>query len=264
MTAVARRSLDFLILAPDPAVIPPVATDLFALRLTMPEQELLVQNFDVVDQIWEPEFLDSVYEKVAALESPNTSGDLLAIATSLPNSKLPCSLRQLLNENWKPTPKTCCELSSSRCRTCATLGTLFVLKSMLGEDNWAETRGGQTNRQVREARRAAGLDGGRGRDDSHAGAAAGIRGQDRRRGRGAARSAGEHAALESADYFDARAQLRRKQKKSKKDDKDDKDKLLDVPLEITADAEVLNSYTLRWPEGLEGKTSAPVSPMLLY
>jgi hypothetical protein len=264
----ARRSIDTLFYAPDTQLIR--AGEDQALRSVFAGMApaLLEENSRAIEVLWSQAFLDKLGQRLrdagGALDEPG----LFALATSLPCDSLRPIVRAHLykHRNDGDALTRAAHFTASAMRD---PGMLLVLKSLPrdeGQTRALPRKGPAANPQLQRAAAE------RKAKQAWSSAVQTMVGTLNRRfeiagevARLAARRttpAASTGALESVE--DLNRLLDERKAKQQDAQPPDDDATPSLPLAMPGEAKLLASHHIRWPEDLEGRTTAPTSPLVVH
>jgi len=270
LVAQARRSIDNFIGACDTQYLRATTDAAVRSALMSLEPAQLQQSYQTAEVLWSQASIDKLAARLEELQNPQEDGELMALATSLPADALRPIVRKHLFEHWTDGDA----LTKTPQFTATAIrdpGMLLVLKSLPREDAQARalpSRGGAKNpQQQRLAKeRQAKL--------AWMSAVQTLVGTLNRRceiaGRVARLSAARKSTtsstqpVESVEDLNRLIEKRRQASTNATPPDAPSDAMQLLPLEIPAGAEVEVDCQLRWPEQLEGRLSAPVSPLVIH
>ena len=265
----SRRSIDSLIGACDTTPLRGATDEAVRSALLSTEPPQLQESYRIAEVLWSKTCIDKLATRLRELQNPHENGDLVALTTSLPADELRSIVREHLFKHWTDgdaltkTP----QFTASAIRD---PGMLLVFKSLPRDDAPTRTspsRGGANNpqqqRQAKERQAKAAwmlavqtfvstLN----RRFEIAGRVAPLR---------ATRASTDRATqlVGSVEDFNRLIQ-ERKQSPNDAPPLESTPDATQLPLEIPADTELEVVYHLRWPEQLEGRFSASISPLVVH
>jgi hypothetical protein len=267
-----KRILDDLWGVPDAQHMRSTA-DMRSANIALPDASKSAESFRVADHLWSDGFVSALGRRLEEIGTPTDEPDLWAIATSIPNSQLRRTSREILMKHWREGEVVthAQQFSPANMRD---PGMLAVLKSLPREDSLGKPKqrelmkaNAQAARVVkeREARQA-----------WQTAARAMVSALNRRleyaarieqlvATRNSSNAASRRIdSAEDLDQFVEQASKHPEPTSAASDEgtsgKDVRDTLIELPPQARPTA----VFRAQWPEYLEGKIAAPVSPLRLH
>jgi hypothetical protein len=245
------------------------SAELRTANLAIPDSLKTAESFRLADHLWSDEFVSALGSRLEEVGAPTDEPELWAIATSIPNSQLRRTSRAILMEHWRDGESITHAQQFSPANMCDP-GMLAVLKSLPREDPWGKPK--QRERAHAQAARAA-----KEREARQAWQTAArsmVAALNRRLEYAArveqlvaARNSSSTASrrIESADELDRFVEQAGKQPQASdalNNDASSGNDAEDTPI-VLSGARWTAVFRAQWPEYLEGKITAPVSPLRL-
>ncbi len=246
--------------------------DLRSANLALPDISKTAESFRLADHLWSEDFASALGQRLEDAGTPTAEPELWAIATSIPNSRLRRTSRAILMKHWADGEAIthAQQFSPANMRD---PGMLAVLKSLPREDAWgksgarepkkpnAQTAHLTKEREARQAWQTAArtMVSALNRRFEYAARVEQLVAQ--RSSPGVASKRIE--SVEDFDQFVGQKSQATEKPDADVDDTNSGHSTSDIPIELPG-ARLTSVFRAQWPEYLEGKITAPVSPLRLH
>ena len=246
-------------------------TDLRTANLALPDISKTAESFRLADHLWSEDFASALGQRLEDAGTPTAEPELWAIATSIPNSRLRRTSRAILMKHWADGEAIthAQQFSPANMRD---PGMLAVLKSLPREDAWGKSGAREPKKSNAQTAR---LTKARSAQAWQTAARTMVSALNRRFEYAARveqlvaqRSSPGVASkriesVEDLDQFVGQKSQATEKPDAVVDDTSSGHSASDIPIELPG-ARLTSVFRAQWPEYLEGKITAPVSPLRLH